>query len=154
MHDIGKIGTPDHVLKKAGPLTDEERAVMKQHPEMGAKILSSSRVPVFRLAAEVALTHHERFDGTGYPKGLSGEAIPLCGRITAVADFYDALTMDRVYRPAFSAEKALEMLVELRGTAFDPVVVDAFVDNIATLDALRLQITRDRPTFSDLIDAA
>lgn len=153
MHDIGKIGTPDHVLKKAGPLTQPERAVMNEHPEIGAKILSGSRIPVFLLAAEVALTHHERFDGTGYPKGLSGEAIPLSGRITAVVDFYDALTMDRVYRPAFAPEKALEMLMEMRGTAFDPAVVDAFAANFSELACLRQRIMEERPTFSDLIDA-
>lgn len=154
MHDIGKIGTPDSVLKKAGPLTDAEWSVMRQHPEMGAKILSNSRVPVFRLAAEVALTHHERFDGTGYPRGLAGQDIPLCGRITAVVDFFDALTMDRVYRPAFSVQKALEMLTQMRGTAFDPAIVDTFTENIDALDALRQRVTRERPTFSDLLDAA
>lgn len=153
MHDIGKIGTPDNVLKKAGTLDESERAVMKQHPEMGARILGSSRIPVFLLAAEVALTHHERFDGKGYPHGLAGQAIPLSGRITAVVDFYDALTMERVYRPAFSPDKALAMLMEMRGTAFDPRVVDAFADHIAELDALRQRITRERPSFADLIDA-
>ncbi len=152
MHDIGKIGTPDNVLKKAGPLNDEEREVMKRHPFMGAQILGSSRVPVFRLAAEAALTHHERFDGTGYPRGLAGHDIPLSGRITAIVDFYDALTMDRVYRPAFSPQKALAMLLEQRGTAFDPMIVDTFVQHIDQLDALRCRITRQRPSFADLID--
>lgn len=153
MHDIGKIGTPDHVLKKAGPLTDDEREVMKRHAATGAQILGSSRVPVLRLAAEAALTHHERYDGTGYPRGLTGLDIPLSGRITAVVDFYDALTMDRVYRPAFSPQKALSMLIEQRGTAFDPVIVDTFVQHFDHLDTLRSKVTEQRPTFADLIDA-
>lgn len=153
MHDIGKIGTPDHVLKKPGPLTEEEREVMKRHPAMGAQILGSSRVPVFQLAAEAALTHHERFDGTGYPRKLAGQDIPLSGRITAVVDFYDALTMDRVYRPAFHPQQALTMLIEQRGTAFDPLIVDTFVQHFDELDALRRKVTEQRPSFGDLIDA-
>ncbi len=153
MHDIGKIGTPDHVLKKAGPLTKEEREVMQLHPAIGAQIIGKSRVPVFLLAAEVALSHHERFDGTGYPGGLAGNDIPLSGRITAIVDFYDALTMDRCYRPAFSPQKALSMLIEQRGTAFDPLIVDTFVQHFDHLDALRRKVTEQRPTFADLIDA-
>lgn len=153
MHDIGKIGIPDGVLKKAGPLTPDERQVMNKHPEIGAEILARSRAPVFRLAAEVALTHHERFDGTGYPKGLRGEDIPLSGRITALVDFFDALTMDRVYRPAFSVEKTLEMIAGERGKAFDPRIVDIFIANIQALDALRHQVTQQRPTFAKLIDS-
>ncbi|MBT9511120.1 MAG: HD domain-containing protein [Acidovorax sp.] len=153
MHDIGKIGTPDHVLKKAGPLTEEEREVIKLHPAIGAQIIGKSRVPVFLLAAEVALTHHERFDGAVYPRGLSGQDIPLSGRITAIVDFYDALTMDHVYRPAFSPQKALSMLIEQRGTVFDPVIVDTFVQHFDHLDPLRRKVTEQRPTFTDLIDA-
>lgn len=153
MHDIGKIGTPDHVLKKAGPLTQEERAIIQRHPRAGAEIIGNSSVPVFRLAAEVALTHHERYDGTGYPSGLAGHNIPLSGRITAIVDFYDALTMDRVYRPAMSASTALDMLVEQRGKAFDPVIVDTFVLHSEMLDGLRCRISKLRPSFADLIDA-
>ncbi|MDP4074596.1 HD-GYP domain-containing protein [Acidovorax sp. A1169] len=153
MHDIGKIGTPDHVLKKAGPLTEEEREIIKRHPRIGAEIIGNSRVPVFRLAAEVALTHHERFDGMGYPSRLAGHDIPLSGRITAIVDFYDALTMDRVYRPALTPLKARGMLVEQRGKAFDPQIVDTFVHHFEQIDALRRKITELRPTFADLIDA-
>lgn len=152
MHDIGKIGTPDHVLKKAGPLTQEEREIIQRHPQIGAEIIGKSSVPVFRMAAEVALTHHERFDGTGYPRRLAGEDIPLSGRITAIVDFYDALTMDRVYRPAMSPATALRMLVEQSGTAFDPVIVHTFVQHFDQLDALRQKITQERPCFADLID--
>lgn len=153
MHDIGKIGTPDSVLKKPGALTPEERQVMNRHAQMGAEILGRAQIPVFRMAAEVALTHHERYDGTGYPRGLVGEAIPLSGRITAVVDFFDALTMDRVYRRAFPVDKALEMMAAERGRAFDPAVVDAFFAHAQEMDALRRRITQECPSFDALIDS-
>jgi putative two-component system response regulator len=153
MHDIGKIGIADNVLKKAGPLDKGERHAMNEHPAMGAQILGRSRIPLFQMAAEIALTHHERFDGKGYPDGLAGEAIPLSGRITAVVDFYDALTMDRVYRPAFTPEKALQMLLVQRGTAFDPQIVDTFVNNIDELEAMRQHLNRCSPTFEALMEA-
>jgi putative two-component system response regulator len=126
MHDIGKIGIPDDVLKKPGKLTKAEWILMRKHPEYGANILSGSDVPVLQMAEEVALAHHEKFDGSGYPSNLQGEQIPLSARIVALADFFDALTMDRCYRPAFSDEKALAMLKESSGTHFDPNVVQAF----------------------------
>lgn len=150
MHDIGKIGVPDGVLKKPGSFTPEERAVMNQHPAIGAEILGRSRIPLFQLAAEVALSHHERWDGTGYPSRLAGEAIPLSGRIVAVVDFFDALTMNRCYRPAFSDARAIEMLRAERGAAFDPRVVDCFLDNIADMIELRDSVTRNRLDFEDL----
>jgi len=153
MHDIGKIGTPDAVLKKAGPLTPEEREIMNRHPQMGESILGRSPIPLFQLAAEVALNHHERFDGNGYPNGLAGEDIPLSARITSVVDFYDALTMDRVYRKAFSSDAALGMLTAERGKAFDPRVVDAFVDGFAGLETLRQFVNSQGLDFHALIDA-
>jgi putative two-component system response regulator len=153
MHDIGKIGIPDSVLKKPGPLTDEERQVMNTHAAMGAEILGRSHIPVFLMASALALTHHERYDGSGYPAGLVGDAIPLSGRITAVVDFFDALTMDRVYRPAFTVERALSMLVAESGAAFDPLVVNAFLAHAEEIDALRCRITRERPSFDALIDS-
>lgn len=153
MHDIGKIGIPDSVLKKPGPLTAEERQVMNTHAAMGAEILGRSHIPVFLMASELALTHHERYDGKGYPAGLVGDAIPLSGRITAVVDFFDALTMDRVYRPAFTVERALSMLVAESGGAFDPVVVNAFLAHAEEIDALRCRITRESPSFDELIDS-
>lgn len=153
MHDIGKIGIPDNVLKKAGSLDATERHTMNQHPKMGAEILGRSRIDVFQLAAEVALTHHERFDGKGYPHQLSGIDIPLSGRITSVVDFFDALTMDRVYRPAFSLEKTMEMLQAERGKAFDPHIVDVFTAHILEMDRIRRDITEQRPSFTSLIDA-
>ncbi|MFZ5549598.1 MAG: HD-GYP domain-containing protein [Pseudomonadota bacterium] len=151
MHDIGKIGIADAVLKKPGKLTPEERLVMNQHPEIGAGILGQSRIPLFQLAAEVALAHHERWDGGGYPKGLSGEAIPLGGRIVAVVDVFDALTMDRCYRPAFSDEVALRMLADERGKAFDPAIVDCFLAHRADLIELRDQVNRMNPGLAESI---
>ncbi len=150
MHDIGKIGIPDDVLKKPGAFTPEERLIMNRHPIIGADILGKSRIALFQMAAEIALAHHERWDGKGYPHQLAGRAIPLSGRIVSVVDFYDALTMDRVYRPAFSHERTLEMLLAERGKAFDPDIVDCFVRNISAMAALREQVTIRRMTFSDL----
>jgi putative two-component system response regulator len=151
MHDVGKIGVPDHVLKKPGAFTAEERSVMNQHPAMGAGILGQSRIPLFKLAAEVALSHHERWDGSGYPARLSGDSIPLSGRIVAVVDFFDAVTMDRCYRKAFSDEKALQMLVEQRGQAFDPRLVDLFTSLAPRMITLRNQINQRQPSFADLV---
>jgi putative two-component system response regulator len=153
MHDIGKIGIPDSVLKKPGALTPEERAVMNGHAQLGAEILGRSQIPLFQLAAEIAMTHHERYDGTGYPRRLAGSEIPLSGRITAVVDFYDALTMDRVYRPAFSVEKALQMLQGQRAAAFDPHVVDTFVAHAGELESVRLQANSQMTTFEALLNS-
>lgn len=150
LHDVGKIGIPDGVLKKPGPLLAEERAIMDQHPRLGAGILGQSRIPLFRMAAEVALTHHERWDGSGYPQRLQGEAIPLTGRLVAIVDFFDALTMDRCYRPAFDDETALRMLREQRGRAFDPRLVDAFLDTTPVFVALRDRINTLQPRFTAL----
>lgn len=153
MHDIGKIGIPDQVLKKPGPFTPPEREIMNRHPIIGADILGKSRIPLFQMAAEIALSHHERWDGGGYPRKLVGNAIPLSGRIVAVVDFYDALTMDRVYRKALSHEQALEMLVEQTGRAFDPAIVNCFVHHSADILALRERVTSGRTTFSDLVNS-
>ncbi len=131
MHDIGKIGIPDNILLKPGKLTAEERQSMEEHPEIGHRILVGSHSELLQLAAVIAWTHHERFDGSGYPRGLAGDEIPLEGRLAAVADVYDALTRDRVYRPRFSRDDALEMLERGRGTHFDPEVLDALLDTLA-----------------------
>ena len=117
---------------------------------MGAEILGRSRIPLFQLAAELAQAHHERWDGTGYPAGLAAETIPLSGRIVAVVDFFDALTMDRCYRKAFPYEQALEMLAEQRGHAFDPNIVDTFLANAQALISLRERINHKQPTFAEL----
>jgi len=152
MHDVGKIGMPDDVLKKPGRLTPEERAVMNEHPRIGAAILGRSRIPLFRLAAEVALTHHERWDGSGYPAGLAGDTIPLSGRIVAVVDFFDALTMDRCYRPAFADAMALKMMRDERGRAFDPQIVDTFLAHAEDMIAVRDQVNQRGLGFDDLSD--
>lgn len=127
MHDVGKVGTPDHILLKPGRLTDEEMVIMRRHASMGHDILKGSSSPMIQLAAEIALTHHEKFDGTGYPAGLAGDAIPLMGRIVAVADVFDALTSARPYKPAWEVERAVDFLKEQRGAHFDPACVDAFL---------------------------
>src|SRR5918995_168417 len=126
MHDVGKIGIPDRILLKPGRLTEDERRVMEAHTEMGHRILAGSGVELLDLAAQMALTHHERIDGTGYPAGLAGDDIPIVGRIAAVADVFDALPSDRVYRPAFQVEEAREMMEKERGTQFDAELLDLF----------------------------
>ncbi|MBZ2170721.1 HD-GYP domain-containing protein [Nitratidesulfovibrio sp. SRB-5] len=137
MHDVGKIGTPDAILLKPGRLTPEEFTVMQQHAVIGEKILSASSSRVVRIAATIAGTHHERWDGSGYPRGLSGEGIPLEGRIVAVADVFDALTSKRPYKPAFELDKALGIMREGRGTHFDPGPLDAFLEIAKDLWAAR-----------------
>ncbi len=127
MHDVGKVGTPDQILLKPGRLTPEEMAVMRQHAQIGHDILFDSDNPDLQAGAEIALHHHEKWDGTGYPRGLRGEAISPLGRVVAVADVFDALTSARPYKPAWSLERARAYLEENRGTHFDPVCVDAFL---------------------------
>jgi putative two-component system response regulator len=127
LHDVGKIGIPDGILLKPGRLTPGERAIMETHTTIGATLLSDSPWPVLRYAAEVALRHHEWWDGGGYPDGLAGEAIPLAARIVAVVDVFDALSHDRPYRSAWPRGQVLEEIRSGRGTHFDPQVVDAFL---------------------------
>ena len=127
LHDIGKVGVPDAVLWKPGLLTDDEFEVMKAHVEIGAKILAQGRFPVLNVARTIALSHHERWDGTGYPFGLAGEDIPLVGRITAVADVFDALTHARPYKPAWTIAAAVKEILAQAGKQLDPEVVAAFM---------------------------
>lgn len=132
LHDVGKVGIPDSVLLKPGKLTDDEFDIMKGHPEIGAKALSFAEKHLgsssfLRVAKEISLTHHEKWDGSGYPNALSGDSIPLSGRLMALADVYDALISKRVYKPAFSHEKAKGIILEGKGSHFDPAVVDAFL---------------------------
>lgn len=124
-HDIGKIGIPDSILQKPGKLTDEEYDDIKNHPSIGAKILAPAKI--FNDLVPMVLHHHERYDGRGYPVGLSGEDIPLMARIVCVADSFDAMTSDRSYRPRFTTITAIEELENCKGVQFDPVVVDAFL---------------------------
>jgi PAS domain S-box-containing protein len=137
MHDVGKVATPDGVLQKQGPLTPEERKEMERHTTVGYQILADSGSELLQLAATIALTHHERWDGGGYPQGLAGDEIPVEGRITAVADVFDALLSDRCYRSALSVEDAIEVIKEGRGTHFDPRVVDALLDHLEVALTLR-----------------
>lgn len=126
MHDVGKLGIPDQILLKPGPLTDEEREVMNTHTTIGAQILSGSTSLVIQMGHRVALTHHEKWDGTGYPNGLSGEDIPVEARICTVVDFFDALTFDRPYRDAVPNEEVRRMMREESGTRFDVDILDVF----------------------------
>ena len=137
MHDVGKIGIPDRILLKAGRLTDEERKVMEAHTEMGHRILAGSGVELLDLAAQMALTHHERIDGTGYPARLAGDEIPIEGRICAIADVFDALTSDRVYRKAFQPDEARQVMLAGRGTQFDAELLDLFFGAFDDVLAIR-----------------
>lgn len=132
LHDVGKIGIPDSILLSAGKLSPAEFEIMKTHCEIGADLLASDDVPLLELAAEIALSHHECWDGSGYPNGLAGSDIPLAGRIVAVADTFDALTHARPYKHAWPVEGALDELERLRGVAFDPDVIDAFKERLRT----------------------
>ncbi|NOU94660.1 response regulator [Paenibacillus sp. LMG 31456] len=126
LHDLGKIGIPDEILLKPGRFTPEEFEYMKSHTSIGASILEGSLFPVLKVAEEIALAHHEKWDGTGYPKGLKGEEIPFAARIVALADFFDALTHERPYKRAWTVSEALSEIDNQRGLHFDPQVVDAF----------------------------
>ena len=150
MHDVGKIGVPDSVLKKPGALTPEERQQMNMHPEIGFKMLGNTDVPLHQLAAKIALTHHEKYDGSGYPNGLSGNAIPFAGRVVALVDYFDALTMDRCYRKAFSDDVAVDMIRQERGKHFDPAIVDTFLDNIEVFITLRQAVNANPINFESL----
>lgn len=134
MHDIGKIGIPDHILQKPGKLTDEEYEKMKEHPLIGGKIIKDTFGHLFdgeyeNMAYQVAMYHHEKWNGKGYPEGLSGEDIPLCARIMAVADVFDAVSAKRCYRDAMPLEKCYDIILKGRGEDFDPEIVDAFMMN-------------------------
>jgi putative two-component system response regulator len=128
MHDIGKLGIPDAILRKPGPLTPEERSIMERHCEIGWRILSEAQSELLDCAATIARTHHERVDGSGYPRGLSGTEIPFEGKVAAIADVFDALTTDRIYRAALPLGKALEIMREGRGSHFDADALDGFFD--------------------------
>ena len=135
MHDVGKIAIPDHILRKPDPLDPEERAEMQRHTDVGGDLLAGSRSPVVQLGEIIARTHHERWDGSGYPNGLAGEEIPLAGRICAVCDVYDALTSARPYKPRWPEDLAREELRALRGRHLDPRLVDLFLEVVQPAEA-------------------
>lgn len=130
MHDVGKLGIADAILNKPARLSDEEMSVIKSHPAIGHEILKSSGRKLLKAAAIISLEHHERYDGTGYPRGLAGRDIHLYGRLAAVADVFDALTSDRIYRPAWPLEQVLDYFREQRGRHFDPEIADILLDNL------------------------
>ena len=140
MHDVGKIGIPDNILMKPGKLTDKEFEIMKTHTTIGAKILTNSKAEILNLAEKVAFSHHEKWNGKGYPQGLSGDKIPLLGRIIGLADTFDALTSRRPYKDPYSAEMALDIITKEREEHFDPDVVDVFMENIDEILKIKKEV--------------
>ena len=137
MHDIGKIGIPDHILLKPGRLDEAEWAIMRRHPQIGAEIIGEDRSPLLRMARQIALCHHEKFDGSGYPSGLAGDDIPLEARIVAVADVFDALTTARPYKKAWTVPDALAHMDQQTGLHFDPDVMAALHERLDEILAVR-----------------
>jgi response regulator RpfG family c-di-GMP phosphodiesterase len=137
MHDIGKVGIPDAILNKPGALTPQEWKIMKTHSVIGYNILKNSKREVLKAAAIVAREHHEKWDGSGYPRKLKGEKIHIFGRITAIADVFDALGSDRCYKKAWKDEKIFQLLIEEKGKHFDPTLVDLFMNNVNEFKKIR-----------------
>jgi putative two-component system response regulator len=140
MHDIGKVGIPDAILRKPGKLSAEEFAQMKEHTRLGARILENTGIALLELASEIALRHHEKWDGGGYPDGLAGAAIPFSARVVAICDVYDALVSDRVYRRAMPEEQALAIMKEGQGRHFDPRLFDIFLERLPDFRDVRVRI--------------
>ncbi len=137
MHDIGKVAIPDAILNKPGRFDEAEFELMKKHAELGYEMLKASHRPLLEAAAIVAYEHHEKYDGSGYPRGISGEAIHIFGRITALADVFDALGSERVYKQAWDDERIFQLFREERGKHFDPKLVDIFFDHLDEFLAIR-----------------
>lgn len=148
MHDIGKIGVPDSILLKPGPLTLKEFEIMKGHTLIGAEILAGSDVPVLMASEQIALCHHEHFDGSGYPRGLKGQDIPLMARIVTVADVYDALIHPRPYKEAHDFEEAIDFMKDLKGTKFDPAVFEAFLLVVEEFPQIEAQVDKEASSRS------
>ena len=136
LHDLGKLGLPDSLLMKPGRLTEDEFDIIKTHPEIGYNILKNSASWYLRAGGEIAVTHHERYDGTGYPYGLKGKAIPLYGRIVAIADVFDALTSKRPYKDAWPLDKAFDYIDNESGKSFDPEIAEYFIKNRKTVETI------------------
>lgn len=150
MHDIGKVGIPDYILLKPGKLTEDEFSIMKTHARLGYQILAGSASETLQMGAEIALSHHEKFDGSGYPQGLVGAAIPLSARIAAVADVFDALTSERPYKRAWEDERAVGFLKENSGRHFDPECVNAFLSDFAQVLQIKTQYREDNEAKNSL----
>lgn len=150
MHDIGKIGIPDNILLKPSGLDDNERKLMQKHTIYGAMILKDSEAFVLQLAARIALTHHEKWDGSGYPLGLKGESIPLEGRIVALADVFDALSSKRVYKEALNIEECKKFLLEEKGKHFDPDLVDIFIEMLPEILKIRDQYSNEEMVVPEI----
>ena len=145
MHDIGKIAIPDAILCKPGKLTPDEFAIMQTHAQRGAELIAGSRSPVLQMAEQIALSHHERWDGNGYPSGQKGTEIPEAARIVAIVDVYDALSHDRVYRAALPEAEVLPILQAGRGTHFDPELLDAFMSVLPEMRTIAEAVTGAEP---------
>ena len=143
MHDIGKIGIPDSILLKPGKLTDDEFQLMKTHTHIGAKILANAKAPILRLGQQIAISHHEKWNGRGYPQGHAGEKIPLVGRIVGLADVFDALTSKRPYKLPYPVEVAVDIIQKERGAHFDPDVADAFLENIDEFVKIKEEVSSE-----------
>ena len=150
MHDVGKIGVPDHILLKRGKLTADEWKIMQSHTVMGAEILGGSQGEVLQLAAQIALTHHESWDGSGYPNGLAGPEIPIAGRILAVTDVWDALRSKRPYKEAYPVEEARDQMEKGRGRRLDPEILDIFLDRLDAVLRIEEKIARADSKSSSL----
>ncbi|MCF7886106.1 MAG: response regulator [Candidatus Marinimicrobia bacterium] len=154
MHDIGKISVPDHILNKPGKLTEEEFEIVKEHTTQGYKILKDSESDILKIASEIALTHHENFNGTGYPKGLQGKEIPCSGRIIKILDVYDSLRSERVYKPPFSHQKTMDIITKGDGRVepqhFDPGILSTFIDNEQKIKSLFEKINTSELDFQHI----
>jgi len=147
LHDIGKIGIPDAILNKPGAHTPEEVDIMRTHAQLGANLLVASKRPLLKLAAEIALTHHENWDGSGYPHGLRGEAIPIGGRITMLADVFDALGSERCYKQPWAPDDIRAFIVEQNGTKFEPRLVELLFAHWDRVQAVRQQLPDGAQAF-------
>jgi len=152
MHDIGKIGIPDNILMKPGKLTNKEFELMKTHTNIGANILANSKAEILQLAEKISISHHEKWNGTGYPLGLSGSEIPIEGRIVGITDVFDALTTKRPYKRPYSVEVASDIIKKERNQHFDPELVDIFLKNLDEIQRIRLEVgsTKD-VSLSDFV---